>query len=86
MATLTFRTKDLEADKRIRNAFKGLFPIPEVPVDDEDPSKGTKPQYTDDEWVRLKIIEYVKTTVRRFEEIKAREEALNKLVFGDIIS
>ena len=74
MATITFTVKNAEAHTRIKNAFKGLYSIPLVPVDEKDISKGTKPQFTDAEWVRQKVIEFVKNTVRRYEEIEARKE------------
>ena len=85
MATISFTLKDSEANTRIKNAFKGMYRIPQVPVDEKDPSKGTKPLYTDAEWVRQKVIEFIKNTVRRYEEIEARK-ALQVQSVEDIVS
>ena len=85
MATITFTVKDSKASTRIRNAFKGIYQIPQIPVNEKDPSKGTKPLYTDAEWVRQKVIEFIKNTVRRHEEIEARK-ALQVQDVEDIVS
>lgn len=85
MVEIKFITKDAASNTRIEKAFKDLYSILQVPVDTEDLTKGTKPQYTDAEFVRVKVIEYIEHTVKK-QELSAAKQAVTIDSTKDIIN
>lgn len=63
---------------QIADKLAELHKIPQVPVDPEDPSKGTKPQYTKEQWVKRLIKQYIISQYNR--QIMAEER--DKVVEG----
>ena len=86
MATLTFDIKDEATATRIQNAFKGLFPISQVPVDAKKPLGETQNQYTDEQWVEVKTAEYVRNIVRRHENMIARQAITITVADDSVVS
>jgi len=66
-----FTIPDAETATRISNAFRGNFP---VSIDEESP-------LSDMDWCKLKIREYVKGIVRRYEK-KLYEETFSSETTG----
>ena len=56
---------------QIADKLSELHKIPQVPVDPEDPSKGTKPQYTKEQWVKRLIKQYI---IREYNRQVTRED------------
>ena len=74
-------TITIPADKidRVITAFKGLYGIPSIPdpewvESEETPEAELVPEYTDNEWPKARTIQFIKDTVRRYEESKAKSE------------
>ena len=74
-------TINIPADKidRVITAFKGLYSIPSIQDPDwveseEEPTPNQVPEYTDNEWPKARTIQFIKDTVRRYEESKAKSE------------
>lgn len=72
---IKFTVPDAATMKRITDAFAGMSSIP---VDGDG-----NPVYTDSEWARFRIREYVKSIVKRHERQEA--ERLIEIVVDDII-
>jgi hypothetical protein len=90
MAILSFTIKNADTVNRIQDAFKKLYPIPQIPdprwIDPKDGSQAPLiNMYTDAQWVRSKIIKYVMDNVRRFETSEARKE-INITGIDDMMS
>ena len=67
MVEIKFTIPDTKTALRISNAFKYIWAIPEI--------DGT-PEYTDLEWFKKKIIEFVKRTVKSSERRKLIKETV----------
>jgi len=80
MTGITINPRDADANARIKAAFAGIFPIPKEPTDSEHPEGEQRTIYTETEWVRMCIINYIKNIVKRYEHKKAVQE----LVFEDV--
>jgi len=76
MAIVTFTIPDDKID-RVKTALIGLYPIP---TDEE----GT-PEFTENQWIKEKMMRWVKQQVSRWEEAEAKR-MLSTLSTDDIIS
>ncbi len=90
MATISFTIPNAATNTRIKTAFKNLHPIPQIDdpnwIDPEDESVAPKiNEYTESDWVKKKIIDYVKHSVKRIEEFDAKK-AVQDVNVDDIIS
>ena len=64
--------------QRVKDAFKGLYPIPEIPdpawVNPNDGSMPPMiPKFTDDDWPRECIRMWIVAQVARYEQLKAQQ-------------
>ena len=67
---ITFTIPD-EKIQRVIDAIKGLFP---VPIDENG-----DPLYTDSQWAKEKIRQFIIDSVYQYEQNKAQDEAMESI-------
>jgi hypothetical protein len=88
MATLVF-TIPPAAVSRIQNAFAFLYPIPWTAqiLDPDNPEvvlEPARPQYTEEQWTKIQIQQWIQNQVFRAEEQIKIENAKNSLDQTDL--
>jgi len=81
MAKFTFNVSEDKVDD-ILEAFKGLFPIPDENVGTEE-EPDMQPAYTDAEWAKQCIKNYVVNTVKRYQQTAAIKAAKDGVSVAD---
>ena len=69
--TLTIPTAALP---RITTAMAGLYPIPMI-EDPENPDEQI-PEYTENQWAKMCVLQFVRRSVQRYEQKLANEAAV----------
>jgi len=81
---ITFNIPDDKVQKVI-DAMKGLYPIPQVLIDPNNPMGGTEPQFTDTQWAKEKTRRWIRDQVARWEQ-KIAQDAIEFSPEDNIIS
>lgn len=72
MAEITITIPDEKVD-RVKDALIGLYPIPLAPSEEEGSEGEMIPQYTENQWSKQCVINFLKRSVARFEQKQARD-------------
>jgi hypothetical protein len=76
---------------RVLDAVKNMFPIPQIPNPDFDPNDPLEidpvliPEYTDANWVKKILEDYLRDLVKRQEQIEAMDIAKRNVNIPDEI-
>ena len=96
MASITINIPNEHVD-RVLDAFLGTFPIPQIPNPDyhANPSMWDNPsdpppqyinEYTNAEWGRMKIMDWIKQIVKNYERRAAARDAADAVsIPGDMV-
>ena len=85
MPQITF---DIPADKIdiIVEAMQGIYPIPKVLSDPQDPDSGSVPEFTPNEWAKERVRRFIIDTVHRYQVKQARDAARDGISADDDIA